>query len=38
LIGAFTRVVKDLRDHIAKRDLFAETWLKERSSKVQVGD
>lgn len=35
LIGVFTRVVKDLTEHIAKRDLFAETWLKERSSKVQ---
>ena len=35
LIGAFTRVVKDLTEHIAKRDLFAETWLKERSSKLQ---
>jgi len=35
LIGAFTRVVKDLTEHIAKRDLFAETWLKERSTKIQ---
>lgn len=35
LIGAFTRVTKDLSDHIAKRDLFAETWMKEHSSKVQ---
>jgi hypothetical protein len=35
LIGAFTRVAKDLTDHIAKRDLFAETWLKERSARVQ---
>lgn len=35
LIGAFTRVVKDLNDHIAKRDLFAETWLQEHSPKVQ---
>ncbi|WP_222950842.1 helix-turn-helix domain-containing protein [Sphingomonas sp. JC676] len=35
LIGAFTRVAKDLSEHIAKRDLFAETWLKERSSKIQ---
>jgi hypothetical protein len=35
LIGAFTRVTKELTEHIAKRDLFAETWLKERSSKVQ---
>jgi transcriptional regulator with XRE-family HTH domain len=35
LIGAFTRVVKDLTAHIEKRDLFAETWLEERSSRVQ---
>ena len=35
LIGAFTRVAKELTQHIAKRDLFAETWLKERSDKVQ---
>lgn len=35
LIGAFTRVTKDLAEHIAKRDLFAETWLRERSSRVQ---
>lgn len=34
LIGGFTRVTKDLRDHVANRDLFAENWLKENSSKV----
>jgi transcriptional regulator with XRE-family HTH domain len=34
LIGAFTRVAKDLKNHVANRDLFAETWLKENSSKV----
>jgi len=34
LIGAFTRVVKDLQEHVAKRDLFAENWLKEHSPKV----
>lgn len=34
LIGAFTRVVKDLNSHVANRDLFAETWLRENSSKV----
>ncbi|MET0307853.1 MAG: helix-turn-helix transcriptional regulator [Sphingomonas sp.] len=35
LIGAFTRVAKELTEHISKRDLFAETWLKERSTKIQ---
>jgi len=34
LIGGFTRVTKDLREHVANRDLFAENWLKENSSKV----
>ena len=34
LIGVFTRVVKDLTNHVANRDLFAETWLNEESSKV----
>lgn len=30
LIGVFTRVVKDLTNHVANRDLFAETWLNEK--------
>lgn len=34
LIGGFTRVTKDLKEHVAKRDLFAENWLKENSPKV----
>ncbi len=34
LIGAFTRVTKDLKAHIANRDLFAENWLKEHSPKI----
>jgi len=34
LIGAFTRVTKDLKAHVANRDLFAENWLKEHSPKV----
>jgi transcriptional regulator with XRE-family HTH domain len=35
LIGAFTRVTKDLNDHVAKRDLFAENWFKEKSVKIE---
>lgn len=34
LIGAFTRVTKELNAHVANRDLFAENWLKEHSPKV----
>ncbi len=35
LIGAFTRVRKDLVEHVSKRDLFAETWLEENASKIK---
>jgi transcriptional regulator with XRE-family HTH domain len=35
LIGAFTRVSKELVEHVRKRDLFAETWLEEKASKVK---
>jgi transcriptional regulator with XRE-family HTH domain len=34
IIGAFTRVGKELSEHVRKRDLFAETWLEERAPKV----
>ena len=34
LIGAFTKVSKDLAEHVRKRDLFAETWLEQNASKV----
>lgn len=30
LIGAFTRVSRELVDHVRKRDTFAEAWLSER--------
>ncbi len=30
LIGAFTRVSRELVEHVRKRDTFAETWLSER--------
>jgi hypothetical protein len=33
-IGAFTRVSKELVEHVRKRDLFAETWLEEKVNKV----
>lgn len=35
LIGACMRLSKDLVDHVAKRDLFAENWLKEKGAKIQ---
>lgn len=35
LIGAFTRVGKDLAEHVRKRDMFAEAWLQEKTSKVK---
>lgn len=35
LISAFTRVRKDLVEHVRKRDLFAETWLEQNASKVK---
>jgi transcriptional regulator with XRE-family HTH domain len=34
IIGAFTRVCKELVEHVRKRDVFAETWLEEKASKV----
>lgn len=34
IIGAFTRITKELVEHVRKRDMFAETWLEERASKV----
>jgi transcriptional regulator with XRE-family HTH domain len=35
LIGAFTRVAKELAEHVRKRDTFAEAWLQEKSPKVR---
>lgn len=35
LISAFTRLGKDLAEHVRKRDVFAETWLEENASKVK---
>ena len=35
LISAFTRVRKELVEHVQRRDLFAETWLEENSPKVR---
>lgn len=35
LISAFTRLGKDLVEHVRKRDIFAETWLEENASKVK---
>jgi hypothetical protein len=35
LIGAFTRVRKDLVEHVRRRDVFAETWLEENAPKVK---
>jgi transcriptional regulator with XRE-family HTH domain len=32
LIAAFTRLTKDLIDHVRKRDTFAEEWLAERTT------
>lgn len=34
IIGAFTRVSRELVDHVRKRDVFAETWLEEKATKV----
>jgi transcriptional regulator with XRE-family HTH domain len=34
LIGAFTRVKKELVQHVRNRDQYAEAWLKEKSTKV----
>lgn len=34
LIGALTRVTKELVEHVRKRDVFAETWLEEKAVKV----
>lgn len=34
LIGALTRVTKELVEHVRKRDVFAETWLEQKAVKV----
>lgn len=36
LIGAFTRVTKDLVAHVRSRDTFAEAWLQERTRRVKT--
>lgn len=33
VVGAVTRVCRELEDHIQKRDLFAERWVSEKSAK-----
>ena len=38
IIGAITRVCKELAQHVRKRDTFAETWLKERSTRSAGAD
>lgn len=35
LIHAFSRLKRDLAAHVRGRDMFAETWYKERSKRVQ---
>jgi transcriptional regulator with XRE-family HTH domain len=35
LIGAFTRIRRELVEHVRKRDTFAETWLQEKTCKVK---
>jgi transcriptional regulator with XRE-family HTH domain len=35
LIGAFTRVSRDLVQHVQNRDLYAEAWLSENKAKVR---
>ena len=36
LIGAFTRVSKELTEHVRGRDTFAEAWLQEKTPKVKT--
>jgi transcriptional regulator with XRE-family HTH domain len=35
LVGAFTRLVKDLVESVRKRDTFAEQWLEQRGAHAQ---
>jgi len=35
LVGAFTRLVKDLVENVRKRDTFAEQWLEQRGAQAQ---
>ncbi|RSY79355.1 XRE family transcriptional regulator [Sphingomonas koreensis] len=37
LIGAFSRLSKDLVQHVRKRDQYAELWLSEKSSLLETG-
>lgn len=34
LVGGFTKLVKDLVEHVRKRDTFAEAWLEERGART----
>lgn len=36
LIGAFTRLRKDLAQHVRNRDQFAETWLSEKTPMLGI--
>jgi len=35
LVGAFTRLVKDLVENVRKRDTFAEQWLEQHGARSQ---
>lgn len=37
LVGAFTRVVKELAEVVRKRDTYAEHWLEEHGSRSKGG-
>ncbi|WP_373562954.1 helix-turn-helix domain-containing protein [Sphingomonas melonis] len=34
LVGGFTRLTRDLAQHVRKRETFAEEWLKQGSSRL----
>jgi hypothetical protein len=34
LVGGFTRLTRDLAQHVRKRETFAEQWLKEGATKL----
>jgi len=35
LVGGFTRLVRDLAEHVRKRETFAEEWLKAGSTQLK---
>jgi transcriptional regulator with XRE-family HTH domain len=37
LVGAFTRVVKELIENVRRRDTFADHWLEERGARRDGG-